>query len=261
MRTLTMATPEPGAERPPLQIEAVPVLHDNYVMVLTCGHDAVLVDPAVAAPLQTWLERRGLTLVAVLQTHHHHDHIGGTPDLLRRWPRCRVFAAGADRRRIPFLTDPLADGDRFALLGQPIDVLAVPGHTRAHIAYHLPASGDLFCGDTLFAAGCGRLFEGSAAQMHTALQRLCSLPEHTRVWCAHEYTAGNLRWAISQVQAHEPLGQVLRQRLEQVLALRAQGRPTIPSSVALELQTNLFVRAGSAERLAELRSSKDHWSG
>lgn len=256
-----MARPEPGAERPPLQIEAVPVLHDNYVMVLTCGDDAVLVDPAVAPPLQNWLEQRGMTLVAVLQTHHHHDHIGGTPELMQRWPRCRVFAAEADRRRIPFLTDPLADGDRFVLLGQPIDVLAVPGHTRAHIAYHLPASGDLFCGDTLFAAGCGRLFEGTAAQMHAALQRLCSLPEHTRVWCAHEYTAGNLRWAISQVQAHEPLGQALRQRLEQVLVLRAQGLPTIPSSVALELQTNLFVRAGSAERLAALRSSKDHWSG
>jgi len=256
-----MATSDPGLDRHPLQIEVVPVLRDNYVFALIRGRDAVLVDPAVDAPLQSWLEQRRLTLVAVLQTHHHHDHIGGTPGLLQCWPQCRVFAAEADRQRIPWLTDPLVDGDRFALLGQRIEVLAVPAHTRAHLAYHLPESGDLFCGDTLFGAGCGRLFEGTPAQMHTALQRLCSLPDHTRVWCAHEYTAGNLRWAISQVGADEPLGQALRLRLEQVLALRAQNQPSIPSSVGLERQTNLFVRAGSAEALAELRSSKDHWSG
>ena len=151
--------PDPASAAPvtsaDLQIEAIPVLNDNYVFLLSRAGEAVLVDPAVSEPLIQCLEQRQLTLVAVLQTHHHQDHIGGTPALLARWPGCRVVAAASDRERIPFQTDGVGDGDQLTLLGQSIAVLEVPGHTRAHLAYHLSRSGDLFCGDTLFAGRCG----------------------------------------------------------------------------------------------------------
>jgi hydroxyacylglutathione hydrolase len=215
------------------------------------------VDPAVAEPAIAWLKERNLELVAVLQTHHHSDHIGGTPGLLRQWPAAEVVAARADRPRIPFQTRGVADGDRFTLLGQPVEVLEVPGHTRAHLAYHLPLQGDLFCGDTLFAGGCGRLFEGSPEQMHRSLARLAALPETTRVWCAHEYTEANLRWAA----AARPEDGAIAERLRQVQRRRAEGRPTIPSSIAEEKRTNLFVRAADGRELAALRRSKEHWAG
>ena len=197
---------------PALQVELLPVLHDNYLFVLHDGRRAAVVDPAVAAPAITWLRERGLELVAVLQTHHHSDHIGGTPGLLKVWPGAEVVAARADRDRIPFQTRGVVDGDRFSLLGQPVQVLEVPGHTRAHVAYHLPLQGELFCGDTLFAGGCGRLFEGSPEQMHRSLSRLASLPETTRVWCAHEYTETNLRWAAAQRPEDEAIADTAADR-------------------------------------------------
>jgi hydroxyacylglutathione hydrolase len=256
MASLVQLQPDPL-----LSIETVPVLHDNYVFVLSRAGQAVVVDPAVAEPLIERLVQQQLELVAVLQTHHHPDHIGGTPGLLARWPQAQVVAATADRQRIPQQTLGVADGDRIELLGQPVEVLSVPAHTRAHVAYYLPSTGDLFCGDTLFVAGCGRLFEGSAQQMWTALQRLTALPEAIRIWCAHEYSAANLRWSLAQVQESDPLAVVLQQRLEQVLDWRRRGLPSVPSSVAAELATNLFVRSGSAVELARLRQHKDHWRG
>jgi len=250
-----------------MQVSLIPVLSDNYVFVLhgEGPGPAVVVDPAVADPVIAWLEQRGLELVAVLQTHHHHDHIGGTPALLQRWPAARVIASAADRARIPFQTDGVADGDGFELLGRPVAVLAVPGHTAHHLAFHLPAAagsgpdqpGELFCGDTLFAAGCGRLFEGTPEQMHASLQRLAALPPATRVWCAHEYTAGNLRWAAAQAPGDAAIGA----RLEAVQSARAAGRPTIPSSIGLERDTNLFMRAADGAELRRLRGSKDLWRG
>lgn len=261
VRTLTMASHHPSQLEPPLAIATLPVLNDNYVFVLSRGAQAVVVDPAIAEPVIAWLEQRQLELVAVLQTHHHHDHIGGTPDLLARWPQAHVVAAAADRQRIPMQTLGVADGDALALLDQTVQVLGVPGHTSAHLAYYLPATGDLFCGDTLFVAGCGRLFEGSPEQLWTALQRLSALPAATRVWCAHEYSAANLRWALIQVEPSDPLAAVLHERLEQVLDLRRRGLPSVPSSVAAERATNLFVRSASAEELARLRHHKDHWRG
>lgn len=254
----------PGAPTGSLPASAVallPVLSDNYVMVLSDAHRAVVVDPAVAAPVAAWLEARQLELVAVLQTHHHSDHIGGTVELLRRWPKARVYAAAADQHRIPFQSDSLRDGDRFTVLGRGVEVLAVPGHTSAHLAYYLPGGpgcqAELFCGDTLFGGGCGRLFEGSAAQMHDSLQRLAALPADTRVWCAHEYTETNLRWARSRRPEDRPIAA----RLETVSRQRAAGRPTVPSSIGLERATNLFVRSGSVAELADLRSSRNDWKG
>ena len=268
------ATPRAGgsAAAPATRVSLIPVLNDNYVFVLHGDGPgpAVVVDPAVAEPVITWLEQRDLELAAVLQTHHHHDHIGGTPELLQRWPSARVIACAADRDRIPFQTDGVADGDLLELLGRPFEVLAVPGHTAHHIAFHLPAPapggadqpgsdqpGELFCGDTLFAAGCGRLFEGTPEQMHASLQRLAALPPATRVWCAHEYTAGNLRWAAAQ----EPEDAAIAERLRAVQTARAAGLATIPSSIALERATNLFMRASDGAELRRLRGSKDLWRG
>ena len=244
-----------------LSVELVPLLRDNYVFVLHRQGLAAVVDPALAEPVIAALERQGQGLVAILHTHHHSDHIGGTPGLLARWPGAEVLASREDRARIPLQTRGVAGGDRFELLGETVHVIDVPGHTRAHIAYYLPASGHLFCGDTLFAGGCGRLFEGSAAQMRASLQRLAELPAATQVWCAHEYTEANLRWAAATVDAEDGAAGPIRERLAAVISTRARGAATIPSTVGMERATNLFVRATSPEQLAVLRRSKDHWQG
>ena len=297
-----------GIARPATQVNLIPVLNDNYVFVLHGGSSgsrsggssdgsdgapgqAVVVDPAVAEPLIAWLEQRQLEPIAVLHTHHHHDHIGGTPELLRRWPQLQVIAAAADRQRIPFQTQGVGDGDRLSLLGRSIEVLAMPGHTRAHIAFYLPpvdgqpiglpaldlpapelqpvdgqpseepldppSFGELFCGDTLFAGGCGRLLEGSPEQLWQSLQRLAALPAATRIWCSHEYTEANLRWA----QHLHPDDQAIHRRFQQVLAERATGQPTIPSSIGEELLSNLFMRSRDVAEFTRYRHSKDHWRG
>ena len=245
-------------------IHPVAVLNDNIVWVWVRGDQAVVIDPAVAAPIIDWLNRRGLQLVAVLQTHHHSDHIGGTPELLQRWPSADVVAAADDQERIPFQTLSVRDDDEIELLGKPIKVLDVRAHTRAHIAYWLPqgacptfATGVVFCGDTLFSGGCGRLFEGTPADMHRALQRLGSLPSDTLVCCAHEYTEGNLRWAAQQ----RPDDALITNRLKEVQTKRRSGRLTLPSSMAEEWRSNLFLRATSPEQLGRLRQHKDHWRG
>ena len=247
------------------QVWLVPALSDNVVPVLQRGQLAAVVDPAEAEPVARALAQRGLELVAILHTHHHHDHIGGTPGLLQRWPRAQVIAAASDRARIPLQTRGVADGERFELLGRAVEVLAVPGHTAHHIAFHLPASGgepgELFCGDTLFAGGCGRLFEGTPAQMHAALGRFAALPGRTRVWCAHEYTEGNLRWASALLPAGHPAAPAVRQRLEAVRQVRQAGGFTIPSCIDLERSTNLFLQAATPEELGDLRRHKDSWRG
>lgn len=252
----------PASEEVATSVCLLPVLNDNYVFVLHNRHQAALIDPAVAEPVRAWLEAHQLDLIAILQTHHHGDHIGGSPGLLQRWPGCLVYAAAADQDRIPFQTHGMSDGDAFHLLGRQVKVLGVPGHTRAHVAYYLPAQGpgqrgELFCGDTLFAGGCGRLFEGTAEQMHQSLQKLMHLPAETRVWCAHEYTEANLRWASAKAMDDAAIAQ----RLEEVRARRQAGEPTIPSTLALEGQTNLFVRAKDGEALAALRAHKEAWNG
>ena len=245
-------------------IKPLPVLQDNVVWIWARGREAVVVDPAVAEPVRQWLVDRKLELTAVLQTHHHADHIGGTPDLLRQWPSAAVIAAAADQERIPFQTVSVEPGMQLELLGQPISVIDVRAHTRAHLAYVLPQGCSpelptpvLFCGDTLFGAGCGRLFEGSAEDMHLALKRLQDLPDDTIVHCAHEYTEGNLRWA----HALRPDDQAIAARLSTVQDLRSRGSLSLPSTMGEERRTNLFLRACSVQELRELRLHKDSWSG
>ena len=254
--------PPPDTNAAAADVVLLPVLQDNYIFVLHNGVEAVVVDPAVGEPVIDWLRRHGLSLRAILHTHHHSDHIGGAPALLRAWPEARVFAAAADKERIPHQTDGVRHGDVFSLLGREVRVLEVPGHTRSHVAYHLPAQApgqrdELFCGDTLFAAGCGRLFEGTAEQMHASLARLMALPDDTRVWCAHEYTEANLCWAAAEA----PASAAIAERLAAVRALRQAGVPTIPSTVGEERRTNLFVQARDGGELAALRQSKNDWRG
>ena len=259
--------PSPAVQTPSIPatdgVHQLPVLSDNIVWIWVRGQQAVVVDPAVAEPVIHWLQQRGLELHAVLQTHHHADHIGGTPGLLAQWPRADVIASKADRDRILFQTIAVAGGDCLTLLGQPVEVIEVPAHTRHHIAFYLSEGaqkGDepaLFCGDTLFSAGCGRLFEGSAADMHRALQRLGRLPDHTSVHCAHEYTEANLRWAAQL----RPEDAGIRSRLAEVSGLRRRGESSLPSRIDLEHRTNLFLQAQNPDALAHLREHKDHWRG
>jgi hydroxyacylglutathione hydrolase len=220
-----------------------PVLHvrafeDNYIWLIrgSSTTQAALVDPGDAAPALDALARLGLTPTAILCTHHHGDHVGGVTELLKHYPGLPVY--GPVLENIEGVTHSLQDGDDVNLpdLGVRLNVLHVPGHTRGHLAYH--GHGWLFCGDTLFSAGCGRLFEGTAAQMHDSLTRLARLPGDTLVYCAHEYTLANLRFALT-VEPANPDTLAFRREAE---AIRARGEPTVPTTLALELAINPFLR-------------------
>ncbi|WP_078084097.1 hydroxyacylglutathione hydrolase [Microbulbifer mangrovi] len=225
-----------------ITIRPIPAFNDNYIWHLQAGNEHWVVDPGDAAPVKKALE--GAKLSGILLTHHHFDHTGGVASLVKEFD-CPVFGPGT----IDGVTHPLADGDQFTLLQRDCEVFAVPGHTLDHIALALHASDGihLFCGDTLFAAGCGRLFEGTPAQMHESLTKLASLPEDTKVYCAHEYTLANLQFA----SAAEPGNGDITARLESDRATRDRDQPTLPSSIGLELATNPFLRTGSPEIRAQ----------
>jgi hydroxyacylglutathione hydrolase len=216
-------------------VSFIPAFKDNYIWLLTRGRRAAVVDPGDAAPVEARLAADGLSLEAILVTHHHADHQGGVRALAARWQPA-VFAPASES--ITGCTHPLSGGECIAILDCLVDVLAVPGHTLGHLAYVAP--GMLFCGDTLFGAGCGRLFEGSPAQMATSLSRLAELPDDTAVYCAHEYTALNLGFA----RAVEPDNPALAARVARVAAQRAAGLPSVPSTLAEEKATNPFLRCG-----------------
>lgn len=217
----------------------VPAFQDNYIWLIQTGAKVAIVDPGDAQPVIATLERDGLRPVAILCTHHHHDHVGGAQELSQRYG---VPVYGPAQESIPSVQRRLDDGDHFEIpeLGIGFDVLAIPGHTLGHIAFYSDAGGHglLFCGDTLFSAGCGRLFEGTAEQMHTSLTRLAALPQDTQVFCGHEYTAANLRFALTV----EPDNQDARELTARVRDQTARGQPSLPSSIGLERRINPFLR-------------------
>ncbi|MGQ0697309.1 MAG: hydroxyacylglutathione hydrolase [Panacagrimonas sp.] len=225
-----------------MELIPIPAFADNYLWLLVRGTDAVVVDPGDAAPVEATLAQRGLNLVAILVTHHHPDHIGGLAQLLAQ-RSIPVYGPRRENATIRHLTEQLDDGDHVEVLGQRFEVIDVPGHTSGHIAYFCAAtdlqSPLLLCGDTLFSGGCGRLFEGTAAQMHRSLSRLAALPGATQLFCTHEYTTSNLLFA----KTVEPDNMALSEYLQRVRELRSANTPTLPSSIDLELRINPFLRA------------------
>ncbi|MDO8703226.1 MAG: hydroxyacylglutathione hydrolase [Undibacterium sp.] len=221
-----------------LSILTVPAFDDNYLWIIHDGQHAVVVDPGDATPILAALTKHNLVLSAILLTHHHADHIGGVPELLKR---TKVPVYGPANDHIAAVTRPLSQGDHVILpeLNLTLNVIAVPGHTLGHIAYFSESQQWLFCGDTLFAGGCGRLFEGSPAQMLHSLDQLAALPDDTLVYCAHEYTMSNLRFS----KEVEPENKALLARIEREQDKRDQHIPTVPSQIGLEKMTNPFLRS------------------
>jgi hydroxyacylglutathione hydrolase len=241
-----------------LEVACVPVLSDNYVWLI---HDAetgetVVVDPGEAAPVLAAADARGWRISAIWNTHWHPDHTGGNA-VIKAATGCTITGPAAEAGKIPTLDRLVGEGDAVRLGAIAAQVMAVPAHTAGHIAYHLPDAGIAFVGDTLFAMGCGRLFEGTAAQMWANMQRLAALPPETIVYCAHEYTQSNGRYALTVESDNADLAA----RMREVDALRARGQPTVPTTIALERATNPFMRAESAVELAERRSAKDSFKG
>ncbi|MGZ8287014.1 MAG: hydroxyacylglutathione hydrolase [Allosphingosinicella sp.] len=237
-----------------VDIARIPVLSDNYVWLVHepgSGETAVI-DPAVAEPVLAEAEARGWRITQIWNTHWHPDHTGGN-EAIKAATGAFVTGPAAEAGRIPTLDRLVREGDRVALGAVEAEVLEVPAHTAGHIAFHLPSEEIVFVGDTLFAMGCGRLFEGTADQMHDNLQRLAALPPATRAYCAHEYTLSNGRFAVTV----EPGNDALAARMVEVEAARAAGMPTVPTTIALERATNPFMRASSATELAERRRAKD----
>ncbi len=228
-----------------MQVIRIPALSDNYIFLLwdTARKIAAVVDPAVAQPVLTKLHELDADLVAIFNTHHHNDHVGGNRELITHYPNVTVYGGESDKGRIPGQKVFLHEGDKVEFGAQTLTVFFVPGHTRAHIAYYFPPTaseetGELFCGDTLFAGGCGRLFEGTPAQMVDSLTKIRALPDNTRVWCAHEYTLKNLQFALSVDSNNEDL----QQRYIRIQASRNQGEATVPSLLGIEKRTNPFLR-------------------
>jgi hydroxyacylglutathione hydrolase len=241
-----------------IEVVRIPALQDNYIWM---AHDpvsgeTVVVDPAEAAPVLAEAERRGWRIGQIWNTHWHGDHIGGNA-AIKAATGCAITGPAAEAAKIPTLDRTVAEGDVVRIGAVEARVLEVPAHTAGHIAYYLPEAGIAFVGDTLFAMGCGRLFEGTPAQMWANMQRLAALPPETRIYCAHEYTQSNGRYALHV----EPDNPALIQRMRDVDALRARGEATVPTTIALERATNPFMRAGDIVTLAQRRAEKDGFRG
>ncbi|MDX1382651.1 MAG: hydroxyacylglutathione hydrolase [Thermoanaerobaculia bacterium] len=251
-----------------LEIEVLPALSDNYVYLLYEPEAGVagVVDPAEAGPVLARLEELGRDLAWILSTHHHLDHTAANVEV-KEATGCRIVGPAADRDRIPGIDVAVGEGDRFELGRAVADVFDTPGHTSGHISYWFPDSDALFCADTLFALGCGRLFEGTPAQMWDSLRKLRALPDSAWVYCGHEYTLSNARFALTV----DPENAALAARAEEIERLRAEGKPTIPSRLGDEKATNPFLRpddpairsrlgmeeASDAEVFGEIRRRKD----
>ena len=237
-----------------LSVVRIPVLSDNYVWLLhdDASGETVAIDPAVADPVLAAAADRGWTISQIWNTHWHGDHVGGNA-AIKAATGCLVTGPAAEAAKIGTLDHQVGEGDEVRIGDHVATVMEVPAHTAGHIAYHLSADHLIFVGDTLFAMGCGRLFEGTADQMFANMARLAALPDDTMVYCAHEYTQGNGRFALTI----EPDNDALADRMVQVDAARARGEATVPTTIGLERATNIFMRASDAAELARRRTAKD----
>tara|TARA_Y100000766_G_scaffold62614_1_gene51907 strand:- start:525 stop:1280 length:756 start_codon:yes stop_codon:yes gene_type:complete len=240
-------------------IHPITVLQDNIVWVWVHNSNAVVIDPSISSPVEKWLLEKNLSLKAILQTHHHDDHIGGTQKLIKRWPDAEVVASKKELKRIPFQTFSVDNNDIFHLLDSEIKVIEVNGHTNNHIAFYISKVNAkyniLFPGDTIFGGGCGRLLEGTPAQMFESLYKLKALPENTKIYSAHEYTENNLKWALTL----ESKNISIIERLKLVQSKRQKGLSSLPSTISEERKTNLFLKAETVEEFTILRRHKDSW--
>lgn len=232
-------------------VHIIPVLDDNYCYVLEgADRQCLIIDPGEANPVKLYINKNKLKPVAILNTHHHGDHTGGNLDF-----GLPVIAPESEKIKIPGFSKGVKDGDTLTLAGIDLRVLETPGHTKGHVVFYCEAAGALFSGDTLFAMGCGRLFEGSAQDMYDSLQKLKKLPPETKIYCGHEYTIANARFA-----AHvEPDNQDIANRMVDVKSLRDKKEPTIPTTLEIELKTNPFLRADNVQAFADLRQQKDNF--
>ena len=232
------------------------VLNDNVIWLWVKGKSVVVIDPSVHDPVIRYIEENNFHLKAVLQTHHHSDHIGGTKSLIERWPNVEVIASSKEKKRIPFQNISVEDGETLNILGEEVKIIEVLGHTSSHIAFFLNGENPvLFIGDTLFSGGCGRIFEGTYQQMYSSLERIKSLPKNTLIYCAHEYTKSNLLWALNI----KPKDQEIKNKLSEVEKKLSLNELTIPFLLDEEMKINLFLRAKNLEEFTFLRANKDLW--
>ena len=239
-----------------LKVIQIPVLRDNYIYLVSdvmTGETAV-VDPALSRPVLDALKEHSLKLSFIFNTHHHSDHVGGNLDL-KAATGCMIIGPIGERDRIPGIDLAVSSGEKVTLGSNSCVVMDLGGHTLGHNGYYFENAGKLFCGDTLFSLGCGRLFEGTADQMWKSLSRIAELPAATEVYCAHEYTEANSRFALSV----DPNNSALKLYSEQIAKLRLAQKPTVPFNLGTQLAANPFLRAGSAHRFAELRLAKDRF--
>ena len=239
-------------------IFGLPVLQNNIVWLWVKNKSVVVVDPAVADPVIDWIRKRNLELFAILQTHHHEDHIGGTQKLIDEWPEVKVIASGEDKERIPFQNISVKDGDTIDVLNKKFNIIEVIGHTSSHISFYSKDFQNpiLFVGDTLFSGGCGRIFEGTHEQMFDSLKRISLLPLDTFIYCAHEYTKSNLQWALEI----SPNNGFIKEKLLEVEQKISANELTLPTTLKEELKINLFLKAKNIKEFSFLRAKKDNWA-
>jgi hydroxyacylglutathione hydrolase len=239
-----------------LQYHLFPALSDNYGVLMHCPEtgQTASIDAPEAAAVEKALADTGWQLTHILITHHHNDHVGGVLELKTKW-NCAVVGSAEEPNALPGLTDTVAPGGTYDFAGHIAQIIATPGHTLGHITWHFADDGVVFAGDTLFTLGCGRVFEGTMEQMWSSLQVFEAMAPDTIVYSGHEYTAANAEFALSI----EPNNAALRARAQKVSELRAAGKPTVPTTIAEEMQTNPFLRAGTAARFAEVRRAKDNF--
>tara|TARA_B100000212_G_scaffold317114_1_gene272497 strand:- start:686 stop:1429 length:744 start_codon:yes stop_codon:yes gene_type:complete len=238
-------------------IFGIPVLEDNIIWMWVQNKSVVVVDPSISKPVIDWVEGKDLKLEYIFQTHHHHDHIGGTKELLERWPEVKVVASKKDKKRIPFQNISVSDFENIKIFNKLFRVIELKGHTNAHISFYSKDFQNpiFFVGDTLFSGGCGRIFEGSHQQMYNSLKRILSLPTNTIIYCAHEYTKSNLLWALNIY----PNDKQIKKKLEEVEKQICSNNLTIPTTLEEEMNINLFLRAKSLSEFSYLRTKKDSW--